>query len=99
MAEIAAGVIHNVRNALSPVVVTVSHLSEVAVMPPATHLDTAFRDLKSEKTDPERRFMLVEYVEAAMKAMLERGQRLRRLEDCRRAEPPYRARSCRTTPL
>jgi two-component system, NtrC family, sensor kinase len=75
MAEIAAGVIHNVRNALSPVVVTVSHLSEVAVMPPATHLDTAFKDLKSEKTDPERRFMLVEYVEAAMKAMLERGYR------------------------
>jgi signal transduction histidine kinase len=75
MAEIAAGVIHNVRNALSPVVVTVSHLSEVAVMPPATHLDAAFKDLKSEKTDPERRFMLVEYVEAAMKAMLERGQR------------------------
>ncbi len=75
MAEIAAGVIHNVRNALSPVVVTVSHLSEVAVMPPATHLDAAFADLKSEATVPERRRMLVEYVEAAMKAMLERGHR------------------------
>jgi signal transduction histidine kinase len=75
MAEIAAGVIHNVRNALSPVVVTVSHLSEVAVMPPATHLDAAFKDLKAEATAPERRAMLVEYVEAAMKAMLERGQR------------------------
>jgi two-component system, NtrC family, sensor kinase len=75
MAEIAAGVIHNVRNALSPVVVTVSHLSEVAVMPPATHLDAAFKDLKAEATAPERRSMLVEYVEAAMKAMLERGQR------------------------
>ena len=75
MAEIAAGVIHNVRNALSPVAVTVSHLSEVAVMPPATRLDAAFKDLKSEATAPERRAMLVEYVEAAMKAMLERGQR------------------------
>lgn len=75
MAELAAGVIHNVRNALSPVVVTVSHLSEVAVMPPATHLDAAFADLKSEATAPERRRMLVEYVEAAMKAMLERGHR------------------------
>jgi two-component system NtrC family sensor kinase len=75
MAEIAAGVIHNVRNALSPVVVTVSHLSEVAVMPPATHLDAAFKDLKSDGVAPERRAMLVEYVEAAMKAMLERGQR------------------------
>jgi hypothetical protein len=64
-----------VRNALSPVVVTVSHLSEVAVMPPATHLDAAFKDLKAEATAPERRSMLVEYVEAAMKAMLERGQR------------------------
>jgi two-component system, NtrC family, sensor kinase len=75
MAEIAAGVIHNVRNALSPVVVTVSHLCEVAVMPPATHLDAAFKDLKSEATTPERRAMLVEYVEAAIKAMLERGHR------------------------
>ena len=75
MAEIAAGVIHNVRNALAPVVVTVSHLSEVAVMPPATHLDAAFKDLRTDTTPPERRAMLVEYVEAAMKAMLERGQR------------------------
>ena len=75
MAEIAAGVIHNVRNALSPVVVTVSHLSEVAVMPPATHLDAAFKDLRSESTSPERRVLLIEYVEAAMKAMLERGHR------------------------
>ncbi len=75
MAEIAAGVIHNVRNALSPVVVTVSHLSEVAVMPPAAHLDAAFADLKSDSVPPERRQMLVKYVEEAMKAMLERGQR------------------------
>ena len=75
MAEIAAGVIHNVRNALSPVAVTVSHLSEVAVMPPAGHLDAAFKDLKSESTPADRRQLLVEYVEAAIKAMLERGQR------------------------
>jgi two-component system, NtrC family, sensor kinase len=75
MAEIAAGVIHNVRNALSPVVVTVSHLSEVATMPPAAHLDAAFTDLKANSTSPERRQMLVQYVEEAMKAMLERGRR------------------------
>lgn len=74
MAEIAAGVIHNVRNALSPVVVTVSHLSGVAVSPPAAHLDTAFADLKSPSTPPERRKMLVEYVEAAMQTMLDRGR-------------------------
>lgn len=75
MAEIAAGVIHNVRNALSPMVVTVSHLSEVAVMPPATHLAAAFADLKSETTPADRRQLLVEYVEAATQAMLERGER------------------------
>ena len=75
MAEIAAGVIHNVRNALSPIVVTVSHLSQVAVTPPAAHLDAAFADLKSRSTPPDRSQMLVEYVEEAMKAMLERGQR------------------------
>jgi signal transduction histidine kinase len=75
MAEIAAGVIHNVRNALSPVVVTVSHLSEVAVTPPAAHLDAAFADLRADITPPERRQMLVEYVEEAMKAMLDRGRR------------------------
>jgi two-component system, NtrC family, sensor kinase len=75
MAEIATGVIHNVRNALSPVVITVSHLSEIAVMPPAAHLDAAFADLKSDSTSSERRQMLVDYVEEAMKVMLGRGQR------------------------
>ena len=74
MAEIAAGVIHNIRNALSPTVVTVAHLSEKAAKPSAAHLDAALADLKSEGTPPERREMLLEYVEAAIREMEERGR-------------------------
>jgi signal transduction histidine kinase len=75
MAEIAAGVIHNVRNALSPVVVTVSHLSDVAVAPPVAHLSEAFEELKSANTPPERRQLLVEYIEAAVQTLIDRGRR------------------------
>jgi signal transduction histidine kinase len=74
MAEIAAGVIHNIRNALSPTVVTVAHLSEKAAKPPAAHLDAALADLRADGTPAERRAMLLEYVEAAIREMEERGR-------------------------
>jgi two-component system, NtrC family, sensor kinase len=73
MSEIAAGVIHNIRNALSPTVVTIGHLSEKAAKPAAAHLDAALADLKSESTPPERREMLLEYVVAAVREMEGRG--------------------------
>ena len=73
MSEIAAGVIHNIRNALSPTVVTIGHLSEKAAKPPAAHLDAALADLKSDSTPPERRQMLLEYVVAAVREMEGRG--------------------------
>ena len=74
MAEIAAGVIHNIRNALSPTVVTIAHLSDKAAKPLAAHLDAALADLKSADTPTERREMLIEYVEAAIREMEERGR-------------------------
>ena len=43
--------------------------------PPAAHLDAAFVDLKAGSIPRDRREMLVDYVEEAMKEMLERGQR------------------------
>jgi two-component system NtrC family sensor kinase len=73
MSEIAAGVIHNIRNALSPTVVTIGHLSEKAAKPPAAHLDAALADLESESTPPERRQMLLQYVVAAVREMEGRG--------------------------
>ena len=64
MAEIAAGVMHNIRNALSPVAVTLWKLSETASEPPPAHLETALGELKSADTVPERRGKLLEYLEA-----------------------------------
>jgi sensor domain CHASE-containing protein len=95
MAEIAAGVIHNIRNALSPTVVTVAHLSEKAAKPPAAHLDAALADLKSKDTPTERREMLLEYVEAAIRELEDRRRAThrRRSKQTHRTNPtgPYRA--------
>jgi two-component system, NtrC family, sensor kinase len=73
MSEIAAGVIHNIRNALSPTVVTIGHLSEKVAKPPAAHMDAALNDLRSDSTPPERRQMLLEYVAEAVREMEQRG--------------------------
>jgi signal transduction histidine kinase len=72
MADIAAGVMHNIRNALSPVAVALWRLSETAATAPATRIDAAFAELKSDATAPERRLKLVEYVEAAMIKVINR---------------------------
>jgi sensor domain CHASE-containing protein len=66
MAEIAAGVMHNIRNALSPVAVTLWKLSETASEPAPPHLQTALTELKSGNTAPERRVKLLEYLEGIL---------------------------------
>jgi sensor domain CHASE-containing protein/HAMP domain-containing protein len=74
MAEIAAGVMHNIRNALSPVAVSLWKLSETAMAAPASHLDEALRELKADSTPAERRAKLVEYLEAALTKVRQQGQ-------------------------
>lgn len=76
MAEIAAGVMHNIRNALSPVAVTLWKLSETASEPPPVHLQTALDELKSDNAAPDRRSKLLEYVEAAFSKLFAERQRL-----------------------
>lgn len=76
MAEIAAGVMHNIRNALSPVAVTLWKLSETASEPPPAHLETALTELKSEAPAPERRGKLLEYVETALRKLFAERKRL-----------------------
>jgi sensor domain CHASE-containing protein len=75
MAEIAAGVMHNIRNALSPVAVTLWKLSETASEPPPAHVETAFAELKIGTPSPERRGKLIEYLEGTVvKLFSERRQ-------------------------
>jgi sensor domain CHASE-containing protein len=82
MAEIAAGVMHNIRNALSPVAVTLWKLSETASEPPPVHLETALVELKSEAPTPERRGKLLEYLETAIRKLF--AERRHLAEDLRK---------------
>ncbi|MGH6882730.1 MAG: CHASE4 domain-containing protein, partial [Hypericibacter sp.] len=76
MAEIAAGVMHNIRNALSPVAVTLWKLSETASEPPPAHLETALTELKSETPSPERRGKLLEYLEGSIRKLFAERKRV-----------------------
>jgi len=57
---------HNIRNALSPVAVTLWKLSETAAVPPPPHLETALAELKSGESAPEREKKLLEYLEVTV---------------------------------
>ncbi|MGH6938128.1 CHASE4 domain-containing protein [Hypericibacter sp.] len=76
MAEIAAGVMHNIRNALSPVAVTLWKLSETASEAPPAHLETALTELKSETPSPERRGKLLEYLEGSIRKLFAERKRV-----------------------
>jgi sensor domain CHASE-containing protein len=76
MAEIAAGVMHNIRNALSPVAVTLWKLSETAAVPPPPHLQTAFTEIKSGQAEPDRQRKLLDYVEATVAKVFSERQHL-----------------------
>jgi sensor domain CHASE-containing protein len=74
MADIAAGVMHNIRNALSPVAVSLWKLSESAAAEHAAFIDEALRELKAEGTAPERRRRLAEYLELAVTRMRDKSR-------------------------
>ncbi|WP_439815108.1 CHASE4 domain-containing protein [Zavarzinia sp. CC-PAN008] len=74
MAEIAAGVIHNVRNALSPVAVSLWRLSDEAVAKPSTFVGTALTELRESGTSPERRETLVDFVEESFNVIVAKSR-------------------------
>ncbi len=65
MAEMASGVLHNIRNALNPVSVGIWKLEETARNASLGRIDTALVELATDATPADRRQKLVNYVRAA----------------------------------
>jgi signal transduction histidine kinase len=65
MAEMASGVLHNIRNALNPISVGIWKLEEGARSASVGRIDTALTELCTDSTPPERRPKLANYIRAA----------------------------------
>lgn len=64
MAEMAAGVLHNLRNGLSPLVGRLDLLSETMRNAPGAELRRAVEEFNDPQTDPARKDRLLSYVAA-----------------------------------
>ncbi len=63
VAEMAAGVLHNVRNQLNPIGLRLNRLQTTVSSVDTENIDTAFAELKSSETTAERREKLLEFVQ------------------------------------
>lgn len=62
LAEMAAGVLHNVRNALGPILVRTERLIDHCHAPDDPHAEVAARELEDTSTPPERKARLAQYL-------------------------------------
>jgi signal transduction histidine kinase len=70
MAEMASGVLHNIRNALNPISVGIWKLEEGARDASLGRIETALTELASDATPADRRQKLASYVRAAAEKMV-----------------------------
>ena len=70
MAETAAGALHNVRNALNPMVNRLDGLSQRLREAPGRHLSRAIDEARDPATAPERRTKLLEYLDVTINQLL-----------------------------
>jgi signal transduction histidine kinase len=70
MAEMASGVLHNIRNALNPISVGIWKLEESARGASLGRLETALTELASDATPADRRQKLASYVRAAAEKLV-----------------------------
>ena len=70
MAEMASGVLHNIRNALNPISVGIWKLEESARGASFGRIETALTELTNDATPPERRQKLASYVRAAAEKLV-----------------------------
>jgi signal transduction histidine kinase len=70
MAEMASGVLHNIRNALNPISVGIWKLEESARSTTLGRIETALAELANEATPPERRQKLADYTRAAVEKLV-----------------------------
>jgi sensor domain CHASE-containing protein len=72
LAEMAAGVLHNVRNQVTPMVLRVGRLKRTLVAPAADKIDKALSELARADTAPERRAKFAEYVRLSIDNLVAR---------------------------
>jgi signal transduction histidine kinase len=70
MAEMASGVLHNIRNALNPISVGIWKLEESARSASLGRIETALAELGSEATPLDRRQKLASYTRAAVEKLV-----------------------------
>ena len=70
MAEMASGVLHNIRNALNPISVGIWKLEESARGTSIGRIETALAELANEATPLDRRQKLASYARAAVEKMV-----------------------------
>lgn len=74
MAEMAAGVLHNVRNALSPISIGLWKVTAAIETPVSENLKRALDELANEQVAPERRLKLAEFVRQCFVLQLDQRQ-------------------------
>lgn len=62
MSEMASGVLHNLRNALTPITSEIENLCREVDQVPVQHLRQAVTELARSETEPDRREKLVQFV-------------------------------------
>jgi signal transduction histidine kinase len=72
MAEMAAGVLHNIRNALSPITIALWELKELTNGSVSGNLERAVGELQDPATAPDRRVKLLAFVKGAVAKLLQR---------------------------
>jgi signal transduction histidine kinase len=70
MAEMASGVLHNIRNALNPISVGIWKLEESARSTTLGRIETALAELANETTPADRRQKLADYTRAAVEKLV-----------------------------
>lgn len=69
--DVASGVLHNVRNALSPLANQLQRGRSILATPPGAHLAQAISELGDAQTPSERRGKLADYIGASMEQQAE----------------------------
>jgi signal transduction histidine kinase len=77
MAEMAAGVLHNGRNALSPLVARIDSLSQTLRKAPLEQIEMAQAELANDGSSPQRREDLGQFLELAHKSLTATVQKMR----------------------
>ncbi len=71
MAEMAAGVLHNLRNGLTPLVGRLEEMSRQLRVAPGSEIGRAVAEIEDPATDDERRRKLISYVSATGRSLVE----------------------------